>query len=274
VRSALEGVPVSVKDLFDVAGQVTTAGSIALKDAPPAQADAPVVARLRAAGAVILGRTNMTEFAFSGLGLNPHYGTPGNPFDRARIPGGSSSGAAVSLADGMAAMGLGTDTGGSVRIPSAFCGLVGLKPTQARVPLAGCVPLSTSLDSIGPLARTVACCAATDAILAGEPAEPLPDMPVEGLRLLAPTNVLREEMDATVAGALDRALRRLADAGARIVERAVPELDELPQLSAKGGFAAAESWAWHRGLIARKAAAYDPRVLERDAFSFVHTLRF
>src|SRR5262249_36469355 len=131
--------------------------------------DAPVVARLRAAGAILIGRTNMTEFAFSGLGINPHHGTPGNPFERARVPGGSSSGAAVSVADGMAIAALGTDTGGSVRIPSAFCGLTGFKPTAARVPLSGVVPLSPSLDSIGPLANTVACCAVLDAILAGEP---------------------------------------------------------------------------------------------------------
>jgi len=263
VRSPLEGLPVSVKDLFDVAGQVTTAGSVALKDAPPAAADAPVVARLRAAGAVILGRTNMTEFAFSGLGINPHYGTPGNPFDRARIPGGSSSGAAVSVADGMAAMGLGTDTGGSVRIPSAFCGLAGFKPTQARAPLAGCVPLSSSLDSIGPLARTIACCAVADAILTGEAPAPLAVAPLAGMRLGAPTNFVLDGMDAAVGRAFERALQRLDAAGARIVEFTMPELDEIPLMNAKGGFAVAESWAWHRPLIARKGATYDPRVLAR-----------
>ncbi|MBP8861424.1 MAG: amidase, partial [Ottowia sp.] len=172
VRSPLEGLPVSVKDLFDVAGQVTTAGSVVLKDAPPAERNAPVIDRLIAAGAVIVGRTNMTEFAFSGLGLNPHYGTPKNPWDRAgggRIPGGSSSGAAVSVTDGMAVVGIGSDTGGSVRIPSALCGLTGFKPTQRRVPIDGTVPLSTSLDSIGPLAASVRCCAIVDAVLAGEP---------------------------------------------------------------------------------------------------------
>jgi aspartyl-tRNA(Asn)/glutamyl-tRNA(Gln) amidotransferase subunit A len=263
VRSPLEGAPVSIKDLFDVAGQVTTAGSVALKDAPPARSDAPVVARLRAAGAVILGRTNMTEFAFSGLGINPHYGTPGNPFDRARIPGGSSSGAGVSVADGMCAMGLGTDTGGSVRIPSAFCGLAGFKPTQARVPLAGCTPLSTSLDSIGPLARTIACCAITDAVLAGEEPGPLPELPLAGLRFGAPTNYVRDGMDEIVGRAFERALKRLRDGGARIVEFAMPELEEQAAVSAGGGFAAAESWAWHRRLIAAKGEAYDPRVLVR-----------
>src|SRR6476661_5295344 len=168
VPGPLAGIPVSIKNLCNVAGETTLAGSKALDDAPPAKADAPVVARLRAAGAVIVGSTNMSEFAFSGVGINPHYGTPGNPWDRKRIPGGSSSGAAVSAADGQCVVAIGTDTGGSVRIPSALCGLVGFKPTQKRVPLDGAFPLSTTLDSIGPLANSVACCAITDAIMAGE----------------------------------------------------------------------------------------------------------
>src|SRR5438874_12202294 len=159
VASPLAGIPVSIKDLFDVAGEVTLAGSKALDDRPPATADAPVVARLKAAGAIIIGRTNMTEFAFSGVGINPHYGTPGNPYDRSLIPGGSSSGAAVSVGDGQAVVAIGTDTGGSVRIPAAFCGIAGFKPTQYRVSRDGAVPLSTTLDSIGPLANSIACCA-------------------------------------------------------------------------------------------------------------------
>jgi len=169
VPSPLAGIPVSVKDLFDVAGDITRAGSRVLAGSAPAKADATAVRRLRQAGAIIVGRTNMVEFAFSGLGLNPHYGTPKNPWDRAtgRIPGGSSSGAAVSVADGMAAMGLGSDTGGSVRIPAALCGLTGFKPTARRIPTDGAFPLSTTLDSIGPIARSVACCALVDAILAG-----------------------------------------------------------------------------------------------------------
>src|SRR6516165_3792652 len=172
VPSRFAGVPVSLKDLFDVAGDVTTAGSVALRDAPPASRDAPAVARLRAAGFVPIGRTNMTEFAFSGIGINPHYGTPSSPYDRAaaRIPGGSSSGAAVSVTDGMAFGAIGTDTGGSCRIPAALGGIVGFKPTAHRVPTQGAFPLSASLDSIGPLAATVACCAALEAVLVGEPA--------------------------------------------------------------------------------------------------------
>src|SRR5438132_12826515 len=178
VASPLAGIPVSIKDLFDVAGEVTLAGSQALDDTPPAEADAPIVARLKAAGAVIIGRTNMTEFAFSGVGINPHYGTPGNPYDRSLIPGGSSAGAPISVADGMAAVAIGTDTGGSVRIPAALCGLVGFKPTQYRVPREGATPLSTTLDSVGPVGLSVACCALTDAVMAGEPPELPSAMPL------------------------------------------------------------------------------------------------
>jgi aspartyl-tRNA(Asn)/glutamyl-tRNA(Gln) amidotransferase subunit A len=166
--SRYAGIPVGLKDLFDITGEPTPAGSRALADAPPATANAPVVQRMLAAGFVPVGRTNMTEFAFSGLGINPHYGTPLSPWDRgsARIPGGSSSGTAVAVADGMVAAGLGTDTGGSCRIPAAFCGVVGYKPTARRVPIDGVLPLAPSLDSVGPLAPSVACCAVIDAILA------------------------------------------------------------------------------------------------------------
>src|SRR5579864_3980633 len=181
--SLLAGLPVSIKDLFDVAGEQTLAGSKALDDRPPAARDAPVVARLRAAGAVLIGRTNMTEFAFSGVGINPHFGTPGNPHDRRLIPGGSSSGAAVSVGDGAAIVAIGSDTGGSVRIPAALCGIVGFKPTKRRIPRGGVIPLSTTLDSIGPLANSVGCCAIADAVMAGEaPSAPAP-WPALGLRL-------------------------------------------------------------------------------------------
>ena len=151
VASPIAGIPISIKDLFDLQGEVTRAGSKILADAPPATADAPAIARLRAAGAVILGRTNMTEFAYGAHGMNAHYGTPLNPWDRGagRIPGGSTSGGAVSVTDGMAAATIGSDTGGSVRIPAALCGITGFKPTQARVPLAGTFPLSFTRDSIG-----------------------------------------------------------------------------------------------------------------------------
>lgn len=261
----LAGIPFTIKDLFDEQGHVTTAGSRALGDAAPAAADAPTVARLRRAGLVIIGRTVMTEFAYSGLGLNPHHGTPLSPWDRqtGRIPGGSTSGGAVSVADGMAAATLGTDTGGSCRIPAAFCGLTGFKPTQARVPLTGAVPLSHSLDSIGPLARSVACCATLDDILAGGEGKVEPARDPRSMTFLAPTNFVLDGMDDTVATAMDGARRRLTDAGARIIDMNLPELDDLPGLNAAGGFAAADSFAWHRGLIERRGETYDPRVIGR-----------
>jgi aspartyl-tRNA(Asn)/glutamyl-tRNA(Gln) amidotransferase subunit A len=261
----LAGLPISIKDLFDVAGETTLAGSKVLASHAPAAHDAEVVARLRRAGAVIVGKTNMTEFAFSGLGLNPHYGTPLNPWDRTarRIPGGSSSGAAVSITSGMAAAGIGTDTGGSVRIPAALCGLTGFKPTARRVPLAGAVPLSASLDSIGPLAPTVACCALLDAVLAGETPRPLEPADARGLRIGLPQRYVLEDMDSTVAHTFARAVSRLSGAGVQVTEIAFAELDELPSINAKGGFAAAEAWAWHRDLIERAGDHYDPRVAVR-----------
>ena len=265
VRSPLEGIPVSVKDLFDVAGEVTTAGSAVLRGAPPATRNAPVIDRLIAAGAVIVGRTNMSEFAFSGLGLNPHWGTPANPWDRAsrRIPGGSSSGAAVSVTDGMAAVAIGSDSGGSVRIPAALCGLTGFKPTQRRVSIDGTVPLSTSLDSIGPLGASVRCCAITDAVLAGQPVPAPTVRDVAGTRLAVPQTVVLDGMDATVASAFERALSRLSAAGARITRLAVPEFAQFAALNARGTLAAAEAWAWHRALLAERGAEYDPRVSSR-----------
>jgi aspartyl-tRNA(Asn)/glutamyl-tRNA(Gln) amidotransferase subunit A len=265
VPSRFAGIPVSVKDLFDLAGDVTTAGSVALADAPPALRDAPAIARLRAAGMIPIGRTNMTEFAFSGLGINPHYDTPRNPFDRAtgRIPGGSSSGAAVSVTDGMAAGAIGTDTGGSCRIPAALCGIVGYKPTAHRVPRDGVLPLSPTLDSVGPLAASVQCCAALDAIMAGEEPDEVPAFPLQNLRLGAPQTAVLDSMDATVSHAYAAALTRLGKVGVRISDIALPELAEIATLNRLGGFAAAEAYAWHRPLIARKGAVYDPRVLLR-----------
>jgi aspartyl-tRNA(Asn)/glutamyl-tRNA(Gln) amidotransferase subunit A len=261
--SPLAGIPVSIKNLCNVAGETTLAGSRALDDGPLAQDDAPVVARLRAAGAVIVGSTNMSEFAFSGVGYNPHFGTPGNPADRTRVPGGSSSGAAVSVADGMAVAALGTDTGGSVRIPAAVCGIVGFKPTARRVPIDGVVPLSTSLDSIGPLANSVECCAIVDAIFAGEPVSVPPSMPLAGLRLAVPMHFVMDDLDPGVAKAFERAVRALGGVGVKIDHIDLPELNELSTINAKGGFAAAESYAWHRDLLARRGNEYDPLVAPR-----------
>ncbi len=259
------GIPVSIKDLFDVAGQLTRAASTVLSDRAPAAADAPSVARLRQAGLLVIGRTNMTEFAFSGLGLNPHYGTPLNPWrrDQQHIPGGSSSGAAVSVADGMAHGALGTDTGGSCRIPAAFTGLVGYKPTARRVPREGVLPLSPSLDSIGPIARSVDCCAQLDALLADEPAPDLAGCSLTRRRFALPRTVVLDDMDRHVAGDFERALARLSAAGAQLSEIELPEFAELPAIHARGTLATAEAFAWHRPLLATRAAGYDPRIRTR-----------
>jgi len=264
VRSPVEGLPVSVKDLYDVGGDVTRAGSKLLAHAPPASADAPAVARLRAAGAVIVGRTNMVEFAFGTTGLNPHYGTPKNPWDRktGRVPGGSSSGAAVAQADGMCVMALGSDTRGSIRQPAALCGVTGWKPTQRRVPREGAFPLSYTLDTVGPLANSVACCAAYDAVLAMEPRGQLAALPVKGLRLLLPRSSVLEDLAPEVEHAFDAALKKLAAAGAVITELAVPAFDRQAEYFKSGGFAGAEAYAIHRRWQAR-LAEYDPRIAKR-----------
>src|ERR1700748_3347708 len=263
--SRFAGIPVSVKDLFDIKGQVTRAGSRALEDSAAAESDATVVARLRRAGFVVIGRTNMTEFAYSGIGINPHYGTPKSAWQRSvgHVPGGSSSGAGVSVVDGMAHGALGTDTGGSCRIPAAFNGIVGFKPTQRRIPLDGGVPLSFSLDSFGPLARTVGCCAGLDAVLADEPEQPLQPHPVKGMRLAVPTTVALDDLDDAVARTFERALETLSRQGALIERIAVPEFLDVAVMSAKGGFAASESYAWHRYLLTSKGDVYDPRVSSR-----------
>jgi aspartyl-tRNA(Asn)/glutamyl-tRNA(Gln) amidotransferase subunit A len=263
--SRFAGIPISIKDLFDIRGQVTRAGSRALEDSAPAAADAPVVARLRQAGLIVIGRTNMTEFAFSGIGINPHYGTPKGAWKRSEghIPGGSSSGAAVSVLDGMAHGALGTDTGGSCRIPAAYNGIVGYKPTQRRIPLDGGVPLSFSLDSYGPLARSVNCCAILDAVLADEPVTTLRKRPIKGVRLAVPTTIVLDELDDAVAQTFERALNTLSRLGAEIEHIEVPEFLDSITMNSKGGFAAAESYAWHRYLLTSKGDVYDPRVSVR-----------
>ena len=261
----LAGIPISIKDLFDVAGETTQAGSHVLDDQPAAAADAPVVARLRAAGLAILGKTNMTEFAYSGLGMNAHFGTPRSPYDRrtGRIPGGSTSGGAVSVADGMAAATIGTDTGGSCRIPAALCGIVGFKPTASRVPRQGVVPLSMTMDSVGPLGASVECCALLDSVLTGGAAEAPEAFPLAGLRIGVPTGYMTEGLDDHVAKSFSAALDRLSKAGARIVDLDLSELAQLPNVNRKGGFVGAEAYAWHRPLLEKYADRYDPWILGR-----------
>ena len=259
------GIPIALKDLFDIAGEATPAGSKVLAGGAPAAANAPVVQRLLDAGFVVMGRVNMTEFAFSGLGINPHYGTPASPWDRAsrRIPGGSSSGTGVAVADAMAAAGLGTDTGGSCRIPAAFCGVVGYKPTARRVPIEGVLPLAPSLDSVGPLAPTVACCAVLDAIIAGERPVVADPAPLSGLRLAVAENIVLDGMDATVSAAFDRALSLLSGAGAKVTRVKFPAFEAIAGVNTTGGFAAGEAYAWHRKLLASKGSDYDPRIRVR-----------
>lgn len=265
---ALSGLPASVKDLFDEAGSVTKAGSRVLEDAAPATQDAPAIANLRKAGLISIGRTSMTEFAFSGVGINPHTGTPANPWDRAnrRIPGGSSSGAAISVTDGMAAVGIGSDTGGSCRIPSALTGLVGYKPTTSRISTVGTVPLSFTLDSIGSLGRTVSCCWAADRALSGQSINPT-DAPVadsiSAPRLGVLRNYVTAGMDSIVARTYEQALQRLEQAGAILTDVTFPELDTLPEINALGGFPAPESLTWHEKFIGKHANLYDPFVLKR-----------
>jgi aspartyl-tRNA(Asn)/glutamyl-tRNA(Gln) amidotransferase subunit A len=260
----LAGIPVSVKDLFDVAGQATKAGSKVLKDASPAAADCPAVARLRAAGATLVGRTNMVEFAFSGVGINPHYGTPVNPADSnvQRIPGGSSSGAAVSVATGAALVGLGSDTGGSIRIPAALCGIVGFKSTARLVPTTGALPLSTSLDTVCALTRSVRDAVTVHEVLAARRVK-LPGKPLANCRFAVARTLMQDGLDSTVTHAFERTLKLLRSSGAQIIEIDLTEISELAGINATGGLSAAESYAWHRQLIAVHQADYDPRVALR-----------
>lgn len=263
---ALAGLPVSIKDLYDVAGETTLAGSVVCRGEPVARNDAPAVARLRSVGAAIVGKTNMTEFAFSGVGINPHYGTPRNPADTqvARIPGGSSSGAAVSVALGLAVAGLGSDTGGSIRIPAALCGLVGFKSTQWRVPRDGAMELSRTLDTVCAMTRSVEDCLTVDAVLSGAKLL-VRHRPLAGLRLAVPQTVMFDGIEQAVALAYNRAVSRLSAAGAHIVDIPLTELADIPKLNAPGGFSAVEGFAVHHERLARARNAFDPRVAARLA---------
>ncbi len=260
----LAGLAVSVKDLFDVAGQITAAGSTALLDSPPAQRDCPAVARLKAAGGILIGRTNMVEFAFSGVGTNPLFGTPANvaAIDVPRIPGGSSSGAAVSVAAGAAFIGLGSDTGGSIRIPAALNGIVGFKSTARLVPTEGALPLSTTMDTVCALTRSVRDAIVAHEVLAARTVT-RSAAPLSAYRLAIVKPLMQDSMDTMVSAAWQRTLALLRAAGAKVEEIALPELNELPGIQATGGFSAAESYAWHFDLLHKKAREYDPRVLTR-----------
>jgi aspartyl-tRNA(Asn)/glutamyl-tRNA(Gln) amidotransferase subunit A len=268
VNLPLAGLTVSVKDLFDIAGQRTPAGSVALDDAPHATEDCSAVARLRAAGATIIGRTNMVEFAFSGVGVNPHFGTPAawdarfgalpDAQSAPRVPGGSSSGAGVATATGAAFIGLGSDTGGSIRIPAALNGIVGFKSTARLVPTTGAVPLSTTLDTVCAVTRSVRDAIVAHEVLAARQVARSP-APLSQYRLAVPSTVFLDGMDSTVARAFERTLATLRQAGAAIDTIDLPAMREQPTY----GFAAPESYAWHRDLLKRAGDRYDPRVRAR-----------
>ena len=263
----LAGLAVSVKDLFDVQGQPTTAGSRVLADAAPAESDSAAVGRLRAAGAALVGHTHMTEFAFSGVGLNPHHPTPPNPVtatidSMSRIPGGSTSGGAVSVATGAAWAALGSDTGGSIRIPAALQGLVGYKNTARLTSTAGCIPLSTTLDTVCAITRSVRDTVLLHEVLAKRRVR-LCGRPLHLLRLAVPTSVLLDRMDLRVASAFERAMRTLRAAGAHIEEIELKETASLARMQSAGTFASAESWSAHRLRLTAREVEYDPRVASR-----------
>jgi aspartyl-tRNA(Asn)/glutamyl-tRNA(Gln) amidotransferase subunit A len=261
---ALHGVCITIKDNIDVAGETTMAGGVVCAGEAPAQQDAPVLQRLRDAGAVVLGKTNMSEFAFSGVGINPHHGTPANPADtvHARVPGGSSSGAALSVALGLAEVGIGTDTGGSIRIPAALCGLVGFKSTQARIPCTGVMELSRTLDTVGSITRSVRACLAVDAVLSQQ-ALPTDAASLRGLRFAVPQTLMMDDVDTTVAQAFARTLRRISEAGAQVVEIPFTALGDIAALSMPGGFSPIESYAAHHARLERGAYQIDHRVVAR-----------
>ncbi|PHS08468.1 MAG: amidase [Blastopirellula sp.] len=259
------GIPIAVKDLFDVRGEVTRAGSRVLDHMEPAVQDAEVVRNLRLAGFIVVGKNNMTEFAYSGLGINDHFGTPLNPYDKIndRVPGGSSSGAAVSVAEEMVPAAIGTDTGGSCRIPAAFCNVVGFKPSSNRVSKTGCVPLSKTLDCIGAFATSVSCCSVIDSVLSGGIGEDVESRPEGGLRLGVLEGYVTENLDETVASAYQEALTRLSHRGVRLTPITINELAELPNINSKGGFVGSEAYAWHKELLETRGEFYDPWVRAR-----------
>ncbi|MBP6345507.1 amidase [Neisseriaceae bacterium CLB008] len=262
VASPLAGIPVSIKDSFDVKGEVSAAGSKLFAQQGAATEDAPAISALRAAGAVLVGRTNMSEFAFSGLGYNPHHGTPCHPERPEAIAGGSTSGGAVSVAGGMVLAGLGSDTGGSLRIPAAFCDVVGFKPTAARISRKGVVPLSHSFDSIGAITHSVRDCGLVDAALSGQ-AHALTAAPLAGLRLFVTEDYVLDQLAPAVAAAYSRSLTKLSQLGARIVPFAFSELHRIPEINAAGGLTAAEVWSEHQDFFDEVRAEYDPLVATR-----------
>ena len=264
----LDGLPVAWKDLFDLAGGVTTAGSVVLAERPPAAADATVVANLGSAGMVSVGRTNMSEFAFSGLGINPHYGTPRNPrsTDVHRIPGGSSSGSAAAVAAGLVPLAIGTDTGGSIRIPAAMTGIVGYKATRGRYAMKGVFPLAQSLDSLGPLCQTVQDAVWADAAMHGLTAPVIRRAEIADLSIVVPETIVFDDAEPEVVTAFEEAIKRLEAAGVKVRRQAFPSFAEIFELTARhGALVTAEAYALHRERLAGPdAERMDPRVVARS----------
>ena len=263
----LDGVPIAWKDLVAMAGERTTAGSALLAESPPKANDAPIVTNLSAAGMVALGKTNLSEFAFSALGLNPHFGTPRNPRDPAtpRIAGGSSSGAAVAVAGGLAPCAIGSDTGGSIRAPASFCGIVGFKTSEGRIDKQGVFPLSRTLDTIGPMARTVEDCVLIDMALRGQSSTSAHPINLSGVEFVVPDRAGIDDAEPAVAANLESAMKRLAAAGAKVMSRPVPQIGAMRALSAQyGSFVAIEAYAEHRAIFDSVGAErMDRRVVRR-----------
>ena len=263
----LDGVPIAWKDLVDMAGERTTAGSALYADSPPKERDAPIVENLDAAGMVALGKTNLSEFAFSALGLNPHFGTPRNPRDPVtpRVAGGSSSGAAVAVAGGLAPCAIGSDTGGSIRAPASFCGIVGFKTSEGRIDKQGVFPLSRTLDTIGPLAHTVEDCVLIDMALRGQSNTPVRPLDLGGVEFVVPDKSGIDDVQREVGANLETTMKRLAAAGARVTSRSIPQIGAMRALSAQyGSFVAIEAYAEHRAIFdSADAQRMDRRVVKR-----------
>ncbi|TFL15799.1 amidase [Pusillimonas caeni] len=261
-RGPLWGVVVSVKDMFDIKSEVTVAGCARFLKNPPASKDAEVVSRLRLSGAIIIGKTSMPELAYSGLGLNSRFGTPRNAIDPACIPGGSSSGAAVAIAQGLCTAAVGSDTGGSIRIPAAFNGVVGFKPTQSRVPRDGMAELSRSQDAAGLIARNVSDCALVDAVMAGDVPSKLEPRPLTGLKVAVPDAYFTEALDQPVALAFERSLGRLSLAGASLSRIEFVPGEVIGEIMSLGGLVGPESYKRYHHLL-DEPDAMDPFVFNQ-----------
>jgi aspartyl-tRNA(Asn)/glutamyl-tRNA(Gln) amidotransferase subunit A len=277
----LDGAPIAWKDLVDMAGERTTVGSALYAESPAKEKDAPIVTNLAAAGMVALGKTNLSEFAFSALGLNPHFGTPRNPRDPAtpRVAGGSSSGAAVAVAGGLAPCAIGSDTGGSIRAPASFCGIVGFKTSEGRIDKQGVFPLSRTLDTIGPLAHTVEDCVLIDMALRGQSSTSVRPINLSGVEFVVPDSTGLDDAEPAVASNLYEVMKRLAAAGAKVKSKAIRSITAMRSLSAQfGSMVAIEAYAEHRAILESPDArrmdqrvvrrAMGGRVSERDATNF------